>query len=198
MQKIKLNLQSTFYNLFAGLKEAETSNLYEDLLSTNYRMHIELNPNDTGSVGITVELIELPIKTANLKNSKPDHKYLVDGPGSAFPIPSKLIPIYRELIYKYLVTEGNYKDCDLSLVSMSFHLKIPQKYISCLISRELGIGFNDYVNYLRIHHFNKIELREENNVFTREAIAKLCGFSSYSTFYRAQKKFQDKEFAFHQ
>ena len=112
------------------------------------------------------------------------------------PISDKLIGIYRESIYKYLVIEENFKDCELSLLKMSLNLKIPQKYISHIVNNELGIGFCDYANYLRLRYFNDIKLFAENNIYTREAIARKCGFPSHATFYRTQKKFQDQELSF--
>ena len=112
------------------------------------------------------------------------------------PISGKLLSMYRDMMFKYLVTDENFKDGHLSLLNMSVHLNIPQKYISHIINTELGIGFCDYVNYLRLRHFNEIKLHSENNIYTRESIAEKCGFSSHATFYRAQKKFQNQDLSF--
>lgn len=112
------------------------------------------------------------------------------------PISDKLLGIYRDMLFTFLIKDENFKNQELSLLSMSVQLKIPQKYISHIINTELGIGFSDYINYLRLNYFNEIKHHPDNTIFTKEAIAGKSGFSSNATFYRAQKKFKNQDVSF--
>ena len=112
------------------------------------------------------------------------------------PVSDKLMLLYKDMLINFLVKEEKFKSCELSLLNMSIQLKIPQKYISHIINHELGISFSDFVNYLRLRHFNEIQNSSENNIYTKETIAQMCGFASPATFYRAQKKFKDHKLSF--
>ena len=104
------------------------------------------------------------------------------------PLSREIIVLYKDQVIQFLIAEGNFVDPTLTLLSMSVHLHIQQKYVSHIIKSEFGLGFNDFINYLRLREFNRLQTDPESRRFTREGIARSAGFSSAPTFYRAQKK----------
>ena len=103
-------------------------------------------------------------------------------------ISPKIASLYRDQVIHYLVDEGHFTDTSLTLLDMSVRLGIQQKYISRIIKTEFGLGFNDFMNYLRLREFHRLQINPESRRFTRESIANSAGFPSAPTFYRAQKK----------
>ena len=76
-------------------------------------------------------------------------------------------------------------DKDLSLSEMEKALHISKYYISHLFAEKLKIGFNDYVNSLRVSHACR-HLRHSDLSVTE--ISSMVGFSTLRTFNRAFKK----------
>lgn len=75
-----------------------------------------------------------------------------------------------------------HSDKDLSLSMLEKELHLSKYYISHIMSNKLHIGFNDYVNSLRIsnacHHLVKTD-------YTVTEISELVGFNTLRTFNRA-------------
>lgn len=71
---------------------------------------------------------------------------------------------------------------DLSLAVLEQELHISRYYISHVFADKLKIGFNDYVNSLRVSHACRY-LRQEDRAITE--ISALVGFSNPRTFNRA-------------
>lgn len=71
---------------------------------------------------------------------------------------------------------------DLSLASLEEALHISRYYISHMFTQRLGIGFNEYVNSLRVSHACRYLAREERSV---TEISTMVGFSGPRTFNRA-------------
>ena len=74
---------------------------------------------------------------------------------------------------------------DLSLGALEEELHISRYYISHMFARRLGIGFNEYVNSLRVSHACRYLAHEDRSV---TEISTLVGFSGPRTFNRAFAK----------
>ena len=74
---------------------------------------------------------------------------------------------------------------DLSLASLEESLHISRHYISHLFGEKLNIGFNDYINTLRVTFAARL-LRETDDAIID--ISEIVGFNSLRTFNRAFKK----------
>jgi AraC-like DNA-binding protein len=76
---------------------------------------------------------------------------------------------------------------ELSLERLETELHLSKYYISHLFSGKLGIGFNDYINSLRISHACRLLRREDMQI---TEISEAVGFSTLRTFNRAFAKFR--------
>lgn len=74
---------------------------------------------------------------------------------------------------------------DLSLGTLERELHVSRYYISHIFTERLGIGFNEYVNSLRVSHACRYLAHEEHSV---TEISTLVGFSGPRTFNRAFSK----------
>ncbi len=74
---------------------------------------------------------------------------------------------------------------DLSLGALEQELHISRYYISHMFTQRLGIGFNEYVNSLRVSHACRYLAHEDRSV---TEISTLVGFSGPRTFNRAFAK----------
>ena len=73
-------------------------------------------------------------------------------------------------------------DKDLTLSQLEKELHMSRYYISHLFAERMGLGFNEYVNSLRISHACRLLQGVEQSV---TAVALLVGFSTQRTFNRA-------------
>ena len=80
---------------------------------------------------------------------------------------------------------------DISLSTIADYLHIQPQSLSNLLSKYLKTDLRNYINNLRIQEFYVLQKRPENKDLSVLELATLCGFSSLTTFYRAQKKYLD-------
>lgn len=64
-------------------------------------------------------------------------------------------------------------------------------YFSGIFKDFVGVTFPDYLNYRRIVEYGR--LKRENPELSTEKLAKMCGFTSMNTFYRAYNKFSEED-----
>ena len=64
-------------------------------------------------------------------------------------------------------------------------------YFSCIFKDFVGVTFPDYLNYRRIAEYDR--LKRENPELSTGKLARMCGFTSMNTFYRAYHKFNETE-----
>ena len=79
-------------------------------------------------------------------------------------------------------------DPDLSLDMASTHIGLSASYFSAFFIREVGVGFREYVNSLRIETAKKYL---DNSEMTVSDISRRCGFRSESYFITVFKKYAD-------
>ena len=83
------------------------------------------------------------------------------------------------MILNYCITNS---DKNLSLGMLESELHISKYYISHIMSSKLHIGFNDYINSLRVSNACKYLLRTDKSV---TEIMEIVGFNTLRTFNRA-------------
>ncbi|MBE7026782.1 MAG: AraC family transcriptional regulator [Ruminococcaceae bacterium] len=76
-----------------------------------------------------------------------------------------------ELIVYYI--DNHYTETDLSLKKISNIFGYTPKYLSSIFKKNMGIGFTEYVNNLRVQYACSLI---ENNVFSVAEIATCCGY----------------------
>ena len=60
--------------------------------------------------------------------------------------------------------------------------------VNKIFKEQTGKTFKDYLNSIRLKHANKL-MNNKYQKISLQNVAKLCGFSTYSTFYREYVKF---------
>ncbi|MFA5619244.1 MAG: helix-turn-helix transcriptional regulator [Weeksellaceae bacterium] len=87
-----------------------------------------------------------------------------------------------------IMEEDKFLDSDIKLEDLANELNLSKSYLSRLINSELGYGFSECINKLRIEHAKKIlsnpNLQHQNML----KIAKQSGFKSKSNFFTTFKK----------
>ncbi len=76
----------------------------------------------------------------------------------------------------------NHSDKNLSLGMLEKELHISRYYISHIMSSKLHVGFNDYINSLRVSNACKYLLKSDRSV---TEISEIVGFNTLRTFNRA-------------
>lgn len=91
-----------------------------------------------------------------------------------------------ENIQEYI--ENNYANSDLGLASVSIEFGISEGYVSSLFKKQTQIGFNEYVEKVRMS--KAIDLLKEENEKREsiEVIAEKVGYNSVQSFRRAFKR----------
>lgn len=80
-----------------------------------------------------------------------------------------------------------YLNQKLDLDGLAALLSISDKKLSALLNQQLNMGFSEYVNSHRVHHFIRSLESGQWKHLSLLGLAEQCGFSSKTTFYRAFK-----------
>jgi AraC-like DNA-binding protein len=89
---------------------------------------------------------------------------------------------------KIIIEQKRFLDSELTLDKLAEELHLSKSYLSRSINAELGIGFIDYVNTLRVEEAKKYILNPDFSNYTLVSIGIESGFNSKSAFYTAFKK----------
>jgi AraC-like DNA-binding protein len=87
-----------------------------------------------------------------------------------------------------IIDQKLFLDSDLTLDKIAEELNLSKSYLSRIINAELGTGFVEYVNTLRIEEAKSYLLNPDFSNYTLEAIGIEAGFNSKSAFYSSFKK----------
>lgn len=87
---------------------------------------------------------------------------------------------YAQKIKEFFSTSDIYLDVNFNLDRLSSHLQIPKHHLSVCINNYFGKNFYTLLASYRIKE--AIKLAQNNSIYTWEAIAFECGYSSRSTF----------------
>ena len=77
-----------------------------------------------------------------------------------------------------------YTDREIKQKDIADKLGISERALHDCIKSDTGMGFSDYVNYMRLSHTCRLLLSPATEQLTIEAIAQNAGFKSRATFYR--------------
>lgn len=91
-------------------------------------------------------------------------------------------------VKKYLVTEKNFRDCNLTINKVSREIGINRSYISQTINKTTGENFRSYINTIRINEAIRLLSEEDCSIDNMEDFANSIGFTGRSTFYTNFKK----------
>ncbi|WP_298148867.1 helix-turn-helix domain-containing protein [Flavobacterium sp.] len=94
----------------------------------------------------------------------------------------------RDQLEKLLITNGYYKNPELTLLDLAKATGSNTALISKVINKGFNQNFNDLVNTLRIDAFKAKVAAGENSKSTLLGLGLDCGFNSKATFNRAFKK----------
>lgn len=81
-----------------------------------------------------------------------------------------------------------YRNDQLKISDLSKEINCSNQALSQVFNVHMNCSYYDYVNRYRLEAFKQIVKQNEHNKFTLKAMAKACGFSSYTSFYRAFKE----------
>ena len=87
------------------------------------------------------------------------------------------------MIIDYL--QNHFSDPDLSLTKLADMFNYTQKYLSFLFKSVVGVGFNTYLNNLRIEHAQQLIARGFSSI---NQLATMCGYREASYFSKVFKK----------
>lgn len=104
-------------------------------------------------------------------------------------VPPKTAPIYSPIITKAITLIGELYAEKLTLRDVATSIHINESYLSKLFKKELGVGFTDYLNTLRIQ--KSVELLSQTDMNLLE-IAGQVGFEDQSYFTKVFKKVTGK------
>lgn len=78
-------------------------------------------------------------------------------------------------------------ESNLSLKAVADSLSVSASHLCRTFKKEMGIGFNDYLNSCRIEHARKILIRQDS--ISMAELAQECGFSDQSYFSKVFRKY---------
>jgi AraC-like DNA-binding protein len=98
----------------------------------------------------------------------------------------------EQYLLRLLATMDNerpYLNSTFSLPDLASYTGIPVHHLSYLLNNQLKKNFSDFINEYRIRHSCKLLNNGETERLTLEALGRMCGFRSYSSFSRSFRKF---------
>lgn len=96
---------------------------------------------------------------------------------------------YRNQLEEFFDREKPFLKAGYKVKQLSDDLDIPFYQLSAFINQEYGINFNELINRYRVKYLEKlVQNNPEYSQYTLEALGKLAGFNSRSTFIAAVKK----------
>jgi AraC-like DNA-binding protein len=96
---------------------------------------------------------------------------------------------YRTLLESHLSAQQPFLKVGYKISDLSKELEIPTYILSAFINQAFGKNFNEWVNEYRVHYLEGLLLQNPDyRKYTLEALGKLAGFNSRTTFIAAVKK----------
>ncbi len=105
---------------------------------------------------------------------------------------SVIEPGIIERIEQLMIKEKLYLQPELTLSRMAKSMDLSTHKISKALNSQLSCGYNDYINRYRVSEAIRLLKDEANEKYTFEAISKMAGFGSLTTFNTAFKKVTGK------
>lgn len=152
-------------------------------------LHITMERPVYEALGFLIEFWQTSIARINALNANilaesvllHTLSYISDD-GSAPPLKNDSEKLF-ELIVDYV--DSHYRDADITLKKVADVFNYTEKYLSHLFKKNMSIGFNSYVNNLRIQHAYELIAQRETSV---ARIAARCGYVDPLYFSKVFKK----------
>ena len=137
--------------------------------------------------GLSLEVQETEIELNNSKQEILVEETLKNEREPLCPIP-KSLESYKLILDAYLEANKPFLKKSCSIIYLSQETCIPPHQLSALINRAYGMGFNEFMNRIRIEYIKKNFSNREWSNLTLEGIARQEGFNSRTTFFTEIKK----------
>lgn len=111
-------------------------------------------------------------------------EFSIQQPALVIPSGNHKIKVFEDLIRN----EKRYLDPQLSLEKIAMDLQMSKTHLSRLINNELGKGFSEYVNVLRVEEAKTYLNHPDFSQYTLAAVGLEAGFASKTTFNQAFKR----------
>ena len=99
--------------------------------------------------------------------------------------------LIEENLQKFIIDQRNYTNSKLTLKECAKGIYSNEKYLSNYLNKVMNMNFNTYINNLRIEEAKTLLISKDSDLYTIEAIAKMAGFNSKSSFNAVFKKHVD-------
>lgn len=134
---------------------------------------------------VTFRVLRSPLSMAD---SGRKYHYAAEDGRMDTPLEGMSATSYAELVDAFkalMMVERIYLEPNLGIEDLVSKLNTNRTYISCLVSKEFGMNFRDYIGSLRIEYAMKY--MKSHPTATQDEVAHASGFSSASSF---NKKFR--------
>lgn len=98
------------------------------------------------------------------------------------------VQVLIDKLKTYMEQERAFLNPDLKLAHVAEAVGISTQTLSQIFNVNIKTRYYDFVNEYRINEFKRLVNSTEKERYTLKALAGLCGFSSYTTFFRAFKE----------
>lgn len=96
---------------------------------------------------------------------------------------------FKQIIETYLTSQEPFCRQGYGIYDLSNEVNIPLYQVSAFINQEYGKNFSDWINDYRFAYLQQIMQQEEDfHLYTLEALGKMAGFKSRTSFISAIKK----------
>jgi len=96
--------------------------------------------------------------------------------------------VIEESLEKYIINKRNFTNPKITLKECAKGISSNEKYLSNYLNKVMNMNFNTYINNLRIDEAKSLLISSDSDLYTIEAIAKMAGFNSKSSFNAVFKK----------
>ena len=128
-----------------------------------------------------------PINQESDTTEKTETAIQITAPGNTFSKEAERT--YRELLESHLSAKQPYLKAGYKISDLSKEVEIPTYILSAFINQAYGKNFNEWVNEHRIIYLKGLlQQNPDYRKYTLEALGKLAGFNSRTTFISAVKK----------
>ncbi len=107
---------------------------------------------------------------------------------ATYSIVEKQKNIHIVALEHLIIEQKRFLDSNLTLDKIAEELSLSKSYLSRVINAEMGVGFVDFVNTLRVDEAKNYLLNPDFSLYTLESIGLEAGFNSKSAFYASFKK----------
>lgn len=147
-------------------------------------MYLLLKPNILyGVKGWNLHSLNENYPNSPLKHNHDDH----------LSIPFEVGKAYKEILTNYFTHESSFLRTGFTIRDLSIELNIPSHQLSIFINQAYGKNFNELINHYRVEYIDRLIKANPSYLrYTLDALGKMAGFQSRSSFIAAVKRYSGK------